>query len=602
MDATHNISTTTAGRETPQRPLLRRYGVRALSMSAAFIGAGLLPACDDAAYDEEEVQPVTDAETIPPVAPVVNTPDTEVAAVNEPRSGFVPTPWRVERTAMNDGAGESVQLTVPTPGGGDGLIVERIHPTEVRVGEPIEYTIAVENISDLAMHDIRIKEWRSQGIEVVDMSAPNVQIATQNGRAYNGTGEGSAYNGSAQGQTAQQNGPTETWTINQLMPGQSEIIQVTALAQQEGQVGVCMTVSYEPVVCLTTEVVSPDLLIRKIVEQDQAFVCDPVEVVYIIENIGTGAAEGVRVSDPLPRGLTDANGASEIAFTVPTLASGETAEQRVVLQAEQAGIYASFATATSGDLRARTRETPIRFIRPQLEMRVDAPSREYVGRDVPMRVTVRNTSEWPAVETRLAIPAMADLTRVSVSTQNAAIEDGVVVLGRLEPGETRTVELQFAADQPYDHDIEVIADAYCALPVAQEVGIEVLGIEAVRLETIDLVDPVAVGEETVYEVQVKNQGSAESINVRVRAMLPEQMTFVSADGDSPVRSEGGQLEFAPLDRLAPGDVATWRITALAEAPGKTRLRLELTSDATRRPVIEQEPTTLVPAPTVPTVD
>lgn len=627
MDANHTTSHTLAPRASQLGrggPIARAGFLRAAGAAAALLGVALLPACDDAAYDEEQPDAVTRADRVapPPVADA-----TPPAGAERPAraSGVIPAAWRVERTAMDNGAGESVVLRVPTPGGGDGLLVERMHPTEVRVGEPIEYTIAVENISELAMHDIRIKEWRSQGIEVVDVSAPNLQTGSR-GTAYNGTAyNGSAYNGTApdargNGQNAGQNagqngrqnssqnsasgpaaqsGPSDVWTISQLMPGQSETIQVTALAQQEGQVGVCMTVSYEPVVCLTTDVVQPDLLILKVVEQDQAFVCDPVEIVYIIENIGTGAAEGVRVAEPLPRGLTDANGATEVAFTVPTIASGETAEQRVVVQAQEPGVYASFATATSGELRARTRETPIRFVRPQLEMRVDAPSREYVGRDVPLRVTVRNTSEWPAIETRLAIPAMADLSRVSVSTQSGPMEDGTIMIGRLEPGETRTVELRFAADRPRDHDIEVIADAYCALPVAQAVGVEVLGIEAVRLETVDLVDPVAVGQQTVYEVRVKNQGSAESINVRVRAMLPDQMSFVSADGDSPVRANGAQLEFAPIDRLAPGDVATWRVTALAEAPGKTRLRLELTSDATRSAIIEQEPTTLIPAPVVP---
>jgi uncharacterized repeat protein (TIGR01451 family) len=368
------------------------------------------------------------------------------------------------------------------------------------------------------------------------------------------------------------------------------------LADREGEVGVCMTVSYEPVVCLLTEVVQPDLLIRKIVEQDQAFVCDPVEVIYIIENIGTGTAEGIRVVETLPRGLTDANGAAEVAFVVPTLASGETAEQRVLLQAEEPGVYASFATARLGDLSARTLEIPVRFVRPQLEVRVDAPGREYVGRDVPVRISVRNNSEWPALETQLSIPAMADLSRVSIGTQNAPIDGEMVLVGRIEPGETRVIELRFAADEPMVHDIEVIARAYCAVPVTQSV--EVLGVEAVRLETIDLVDPVTVGQQTVYEVRVKNQGSAESINVRIRAVLPDQMTFVSADGDSPVRANGTQLDFAPIERLAPGDVATWRVTALANAAGKTRLNLELTSDATRRPVTEQEPTTIIPAPVI----
>jgi uncharacterized repeat protein (TIGR01451 family) len=574
LKATRSESTEHAWR--PGRRLARAAGC-----GIAIAAASLLPACDDGAYDAEEPTIIGLADE--PVAP----PPLLAAGDDNYDAGLAPASWRVERTAMADGAGELVVLSVPLPGGGDGLLIQRTHPAQVRVGEPIEYTIAVENISDLAMHDIRIKEWRSQGIEVVSISAPAVRSPSQNG----GNDDGSASD-------MNQSGPSDIWVIDRLMPGQTEIIEVTALADREGEVGVCMTVSYEPVVCLLTEVVQPDLLIRKIVEQDQAFVCDPVEVIYIIENIGTGTAEGIRVVETLPRGLTDANGAAEVAFVVPTLASGETAEQRVLLQAEEPGVYASFATARLGDLSARTLEIPVRFVRPQLEVRVDAPGREYVGRDVPVRISVRNNSEWPALETQLSIPAMADLSRVSIGTQNAPIDGEMVLFGRIEPGGTRVIELRFAADEPMVHDIEVIARAYCEVPVTQSVGVEVIGVEAARLETIDLVDPVTVGQQTVYEVRVKNQGSAESINVRVRVVLPDQMTFVSADGDSPVRANSTQLDFAPIERLAPGDVATWRVTALANAAGKTRLNLELTSDASRRPVIEQEPTTIIPAPVI----
>jgi hypothetical protein len=84
--------------------------------------------------------------------------------------------------------------------------------------------------------------------------------------------------------------------------------------------------------------------------------------------------------------------------------------------------------------------------------------------------------------------------------------------------------------------------------------------------------------------------------VQVKAQLPGEMTFVSGDGDSRVRGDGQRVSMTPLDRLAPGDVATWRVRANVDEPGKTRLRVTLTSDATKREVIEQEPTTLLPKP------
>ena len=65
----------------------------------------------------------------------------------------------------------------------------------------------------------------------------------------------------------------------------------------------------------------------------------------------------------------------------------------------------------------------------------------------------------------------------------------------------------------------------------------------------------ALQADRAYELRVKNQGTAASINVRLTANLPEQLEFVSADGDSRVVNEGQQLQFAPIPELPPGDAA-----------------------------------------------
>jgi uncharacterized repeat protein (TIGR01451 family) len=387
-----------------------------------------------------------------------------------------------------------------------------------------------------------------------------------------------------------------TWRIAMLAPGETKTIDMEGMVEQEGQVRACMAVTYKPAMCVVTDVVEPDLVVQRRMNRELAYVCDDLEVVYMIENRGSGTARGATLVEELPDGVMTAQGQSKVELQLEPIPAGERVERRVTLSADQPGTFSSYAMLAADARDARTRETEYSFVRPSLELEVDGPAREFVGRDVPLSIAVTNTSDYPAMETVLSIPSASDLPQVSLSTQQASMSGGEIRIGRLDAGETREFTLMFAAEQPRDHSIEVFADAYCAAEVSQTVNVQIDGVEAVRLETIDLTDPVTVGGETTYEIQVKNQGTAEAINVRVTAKLPSEMTFVGGQGDSEVRGDDRQIRLAAIPRLRPGDVASWRVRVRAEEPGKTRLRLELMSDATKRPVIEQEPTTIVDKP------
>ena len=59
-----------------------------------------------------------------------------------------------------------------------------------------------------------------------------------------------------------------------------------------------------------------------------------------------------------------------------------------------------------------------------------------------------------------------------------------------------------------------------------------------------------------------------------------------------MQNQGQQLQFGKIDQLAPGDMVSWYIQAKANEAGKANFKVEMTSDASQRPVNEQEPTTL----------
>jgi uncharacterized repeat protein (TIGR01451 family) len=106
-------------------------------------------------------------------------------------------------------------------------------------------------------------------------------------------------------------------------------------------------------------------------------------------------------------------------------------------------------------------------------------------------------------------------------------------------------------------------------------------------------DPVVVGNETTYDIKVKNQGSGVANEVNISGQLGDQFAFIEGTGDSEVTNDGTSFNFAPIASLEPGQTVSWTISAKAENAGYARLNLDMNSTATKRSISEQEPTRVI---------
>jgi uncharacterized repeat protein (TIGR01451 family) len=168
-------------------------------------------------------------------------------------------------------------------------------------------------------------------------------------------------------------------------------------------------------------------------------------------------------------------------------------------------------------------------------------------------------------------------------------------IGTLEPGQSKTVSVSYVGTT--EGSLEVVAQAVAEcdradIQARDTASTHVTAIPALVLEVIDQHDPDEVGQNTVYSIAVRNQGSGADNNVNLKATLPEGMEFVAATGASDVKAQGNTLTFAPVKTLAAGDTVAWRVEARAAQPADARFRVELTSESLTRPAVETEPTRL----------
>ena len=109
---------------------------------------------------------------------------------------------------------------------------------------------------------------------------------------------------------------------------------------------------------------------------------------------------------------------------------------------------------------------------------------------------------------------------------------------------------------------------------------------------VDSPDPVQIGTDTTYTVEVTNQGSATATNVKIICTLPAEETFLSAGGQTAGSASGNTITFAPLASLAPKAKATWTVKVKAKAEGDVRFRTSMIADQLKSTVDETESTNL----------
>ena len=110
----------------------------------------------------------------------------------------------------------------------------------------------------------------------------------------------------------------------------------------------------------------------------------------------------------------------------------------------------------------------------------------------------------------------------------------------------------------------------------------------------DSVDPVAVGELVTYTIVVDNQAATQDLhNMTINAVIPVQMTFVSATGPTAYTIVGQEVQFIGVPTVGPAGKLTYTVTVLANVPGSVLFTSTMRYDEfPPGPILVQEATTI----------
>jgi uncharacterized repeat protein (TIGR01451 family) len=235
---------------------------------------------------------------------------------------------------------------------------------------------------------------------------------------------------------------------------------------------------------------------------------------------------------------------------------------------------------------------------PRLAVTIVSPKEEFAGQNVAYRIDVKNVGDAPAAHTRLRVGATPGQVEF-VSAQGgegaklaSERQGGGQDLGTIDPGQTRTVTINFRPRSGGENTFDATAQADCAQPVTTSTQTTLQNLTAAALIVTHDPDPVPVGGRVVYHVTVQNKGNTTDHNVKVTASLPDSEQFVRGSGKTDVSNDGQNITFGPIATLEPKQTYQWDVEVKALRPDQANFKANMTSDSTPNPAVKIEPTKL----------
>jgi uncharacterized repeat protein (TIGR01451 family) len=385
-------------------------------------------------------------------------------------------------------------------------------------------------------------------------------------------------------------GSNVTWTLYNLASGVKAPLELVVKPTSVADLSSCATVTAYQDACTTTSVGVPELAIVKTTPNEQVLLNTGVPWNITVTNTGNFCAYDVVVTDTLPAGVSHESGNSKLVTELGTLAPGESRDITVNTSAAAAGEHCNVAVASSSNAESAQDDACVVVVEAGLEVTKEGTPMQFVGKKASYQIVVENTGDMALSDVVVTdtVPAQNKL----LTAPGAQVEGNTATwTTSLAAGESKSfdVTVKGLEEGTYCNQVSASSAAY-GLSGSDDACTEWRGYPALLIEVIDTEDPLLVGEETTYVIQITNQGTAADTNVTLDVQLPSELAIVSAAGDTPGTISGNDVKFAPYAVLNAKEIIQFRVVAKAVSIGDARFRAQMNSELLQTPVPEEEAT------------
>ncbi len=440
--------------------------------------------------------------------------------------------------------------------------LEWIGPPTAKLNQSVTYQIIVKNISSCPVHNVVVRNRFPAGI--------NIQATEPKAFGDNGV-----------------------WELGTLASRQEKRIDIQLLPETKGDLACQATVTFTGASIARLRVREPKLAL-KVQAPDKVLMGDTVSISVTVNNPGDGTADQVKLRCQLPEGLDHPRGKT-VDFDLGSLGPNENRSVQLACLTKAAGEQKVDVIAVAdGGLTARE-SANINVVMPQLDLVVNGPRLRYLDRHATYTFKVTNPGSAPASNVNITEqipPGFKFLAASQGGRHDFSSRTVSWFIGDIGPAQSHEVSMEVVAVNTGEFKHVIVASAARGIHTEGNVVTRVEGLPALLMELVDLDDPVEVGADTAYEIRVTNTGSKTETNLQLICTVPEKMEFRGAIGAAGCRfrTQGKDVIFEPLPKLAPRADAIYRVNVRGVSPGDLRFRARITSDGLVEPVLKEEST------------
>ena len=481
---------------------------------------------ENAPQDRIEAAPVQHTNASAPMTATATT------AITPPESGAIRMP------AENAGH-------YPIQTDGPRLRVSSNGPASISINKSASYEIVVENLDSVRAENVIVGIDFPQWVEITS-SMPTT-----------GTRES----------TTTIDEPRLIWEIPIVESSATEKIVIEVTPREARAFDVDVEWTFKPIRGKSTvEVTQPQLMIQ---------MTGPTEVLY-----GEKALYHVTVSNP------GSGTAENVVVMLPEILGGERAslgsidpqqqkQFQVELIARSAGPMELITTVTADNDLNESDQREIMVRRAELEVKIDGPPMKYAGSTATYQLTVANQGDAMAREVMAAVALPPGVEYLSGIEGVEAIEGGIRWnVGMLSPGNHQTYQIICNMAAAGEINIEAATRGAGDLAATDKILTKVDAVADLVLTVADPKGPLPTGEQIEYEITIHNRGTKSAQGVDIVMHFSEGIEPVEGSGVSN-QIAPGQVTFAPIAQIDPGQEVTLKVQAIASQPGSHRFRAQL---------------------------
>ena len=443
------------------------------------------------------------------------------------------------------------------------LSIRKIAPAEVQVNRAAVFTTRIKNVGKITAYGVRITDYVPRGARLENAHPEFIRTPT----------------GAIQ------------WELVALEPGEEASVSMKVTPMTEGEIGSVATVSFATRASVRTVSTKPQLTIQQTFNKT-ALIGETVLVNIVVSNPGSGDATGIVVEADIPTELSHVAG-NELEYQIGTLRPGQSKQLQLRLLAKTAGFIQNILTVRGkGQIENRSIE-PMRIVAPSLQVSLRGPAIRYLDRQTTYSVDVVNPGTASARNVELVAYLPKGLKFVTTDHHGEYDSSEHAVYWKLEelpPQIGDSVKLTAIAIEPGEQKVRLEGTADLGVGARFEHVVRVQSVPELEFSVKDTADPIELGSDTTYEIKVVNRGTRSATGVQIAALFPEALKPIQGGGPSDVRIEGQIALFSPLQLLAPGAEAVFRVKAKALATGDNVIRVQISSDDKTTPVTKEEST------------